>query len=216
MTLIIKNLTIGYHSKTPLQSALNLKAQSSEAIALVGSNGTGKSTLLKTIAAIIKPLEGEVTWNNSPISKLTPTHRARTLSYVSTEPITTAYTTVRQLVALGRTPYSSWSGRLSTEDNEIVDHSLELTQTTELAHRKLENLSDGQRQRVMIARALAQQTPLMILDEPTAFLDPENRVRVIALLGEIATNTGATIIYSTHEVELAREHSSHLWELKKQ
>ncbi len=215
MTLLIKNLTIGYQSQNPLQSALNLTAQRSEAVALIGSNGTGKSTLLKTIASIIKPLSGEITWGGKPISKLSPMQRAKTLSYVSTEPITTAYTTVRQLVALGRTPYSSWSGKLCAEDNEIVDHALHLTQTAELSHRMLENLSDGQRQRVMIARALAQQTPLMILDEPTAFLDPENRVRIITLLGEIASNTGATIIYSTHEVELAKEHSSQLWELKK-
>lgn len=213
MELNIKDLTIGYKANLPLHCNINYSAKSGEAIALIGSNGTGKSTLLRTIATLIKPLSGELLLDDKRLHSISPAKRARLLSYVSTEPIGSAYTTVRQVVELGRIPYSTWAGRLSQDDIAIVEQALERTDTMSLAHRTIDTLSDGQRQRVYIARALAQSTPLIVLDEPTAFLDPENRQKVIELLSVLANEGNKIVIYSTHEVELAREYSSAIWQL---
>ncbi|MFI3298423.1 MAG: ABC transporter ATP-binding protein [Rikenellaceae bacterium] len=213
MELKINNLTIGYRANAPLHCNINYSAQSGEAIALIGSNGTGKSTLLRTIASLLKPLSGEVLLDGQRIHTIHPARRAKLLSYVSTEPIGGAYTTVRQVVELGRIPYSTWAGKLSMEDRAIVEDALRRTDTEEFAERRIDTLSDGQRQRVLIARALAQSTPLIVLDEPTAFLDPENRLKVIKLLGELSSVGNKIVIYSTHEVEIARECSSAIWQL---
>ncbi len=214
MILTIQNLTIGYKKQNPLAQNINIDAPSGQAIALIGDNGEGKSTLLRTIALLQKAKSGEILLDGTSLSTMPVTQRAKLISFVSTERITIAYTTVRQIVELGRIPFSTWSGKISKEDTFIVDEALELTQTTQLQNRTIDTLSDGQRQRVLIARALAQTTPVLLLDEPTAFLDPKNRKLVIELLNTIASQTNKIIIYSTHEVELCQALGSKIWQLE--
>lgn len=214
MELKLEKVTIGYRGDEALCSDINVSANSGEAVALIGSNGTGKSTLLRSIAALAKIREGVITLDGKLISAM-PSHcRATTLAMVTTESINAAYTTVRQIIELGRVPYSGWAGKLSPEDIEVVDRAMESTKSTEFAKRTIDTLSDGQRQRVMLARAIAQTTPLLLLDEPTAFLDPENREMIISLIEELATKTNKIIIYSTHEVELARGATTCRWVMK--
>ncbi len=214
MILTIQNLTIGYKKQKPLAQNITIDAPSGQAIALIGDNGEGKSTLLRTIALLQKAKSGDILLDGTSLTSMTVAQRAKVLSFVSTERISIAYTTVRQIVELGRIPFSTWSGKISEEDTLIVDKALELTQTTELQDRTIDTLSDGQRQRVMIARALAQSTPVLLLDEPTAFLDPKNRTLVIELLNSLAKKMDKIILYSTHEVELCQALGSKVWQLE--
>lgn len=214
MELRLDNLTVGYRRQEPLCTGVNLSARSGEAIAIIGSNGAGKSTLLRSIASLIKYSEGRISIDGELITEIRAEERARKIAYVSTEIIATAYITVRQVVEMGRVPYSGWAGKLSPADMAIVDKAMLHTLTTDLATRTIDTLSDGQRQRVMIARALAQTTPVLLLDEPTAFLDPENREMVIKLLAQLAVDMDKIVLYSTHEVELARAHTSMIWQMK--
>ncbi len=214
MQLKLENLTIGYRSNAALCANIDVEANSSQAIALIGSNGEGKSTLLRTLASVLKPQGGRVLVDGTPVHTIPLSQRAKLISFVSTEPISVAYTTVRQIVELGRVPFSSWAGRLSDSDRAIVDDAMELTDTVKFQDRTIDTLSDGQRQRVMIARALAQSTPIMLLDEPTAFLDPENRLKVIKMLGALAQKTNKIVIFSTHEVDLAQEHCTTIWRMR--
>lgn len=214
MILTLQNLAIGYKKQSPLVQNITIDAHSGQATALIGDNGEGKSTLLRTIALIQKAKSGDILLDGASLSSMNVTQRAKILSFVSTERISIAYTTVRQIVELGRIPFSTWSGRISREDSLIVDKALELTQTTDLQNRTFDTLSDGQRQRVMIARALAQTTPVLLLDEPTAFLDPKNRTLVIELLNSLAQKMNKIILYSTHEVELCQALGSKVWQLE--
>lgn len=214
MELILRDLSVGYRYSEPLCRGINARIESGQCVALVGNNGTGKSTLLRTIASIIPSLGGEVLLDLDRVDTMRPIERACSLAFVSTEVISTAYTSVRQLVELGRTPFSGWAGRLSSLDREAVDQAMVLTNTMVFARCLIDKLSDGQRQRVMIARALAQTTPLLILDEPTAFLDPENREMIILLLDNLARSTSKIVLYSTHEVELARCHTTARWVMR--
>ncbi len=214
MELKLNNVTIGYKGGEALCSDINVSAKSGEAIALIGSNGAGKSTLLRSIASLVKLRSGLVTLDGEEIGKMAVEKRAQMISMVTTENIGIAYTTAKQIIALGRVPYSGWAGKLSVEDQNIVEQAMERTNTTAFANRTIDTLSDGQRQRVMLARALAQTTPLLLLDEPTAFLDPENREMIIRLLWELASEMNKIVIYSTHEVELAKRATTRCWEMK--
>lgn len=213
MELNLNNVTIGYHREDPLCCNITVRAISGESVAIIGGNGAGKSTLLRSMASLIKYPTGSITIDGELISTMRPEERARKIAYVSTEIISTAYVTVRQIVEMGRVPYSGWAGKLSSDDGVIVDQALAHTHCAELAKRTIDTLSDGQRQRVMIARALAQSTPVLLLDEPTAFLDPENREMIIRLLTNLASSMNKIVIYSTHEVDLARVHSTHIWKM---
>ncbi len=214
MKLEINNLSIGYKGHPPLCSDINFSVESGTSVALIGDNGSGKSTLLRTIASLHPHLGGDILLNGEDISRMNLSHRSTCLSFVSTEPIMGGYTTVEQVVSLGRVPYSGWAGRLSDADRSIVESAMIETNTLEFADRSINTLSDGQRQRVMIARALCQSTPVLVLDEPTAFLDPKNRSGVIDLLNRLAVEQGKIVIYSTHEVDLARISGSVLWHLE--
>ncbi len=214
MVLKLSKLEIGYKGGDVLCRDINAEACGGEAVALIGSNGQGKSTLLRTMALLIKSKGGEVLLDGKSLESMPMSQRAKILSFVSTQRVDIAYTTVRQIVELGRVPYSSWAGKLSGRDDEIVENAMRETDTLQLAARTIDTLSDGQRQRVMIARALAQATPLIFLDEPTAFLDPKNRVKVIEMLGELARKTNKIIVYSTHEVDLCCSRASQIWQLE--
>lgn len=208
------NLSIGYSKKrnrAVVQPNLNLKLQAGELVCLIGPNGTGKSTLLRTLAGLQKPLEGKIKIDNNEIEKLTHHAKAMLIALVLTDRIDIDNTTVLDIVSFGRHPYSNWWGNTSDEDEQKVLESIEMVH---LMHKKdvsLSELSDGERQRVMIAKALAQDTPIIMLDEPTAHLDLPNRVEIMLLLHRLAHKTNKAIILSTHELDMALQAADRIW-----
>ncbi len=211
------NLAIGYHSRIAnvVAGGINLTLCSGQLTCLVGPNGSGKSTLLRTLAGLQKPLAGNVHLNGVPLHSLSASQMARKISVVLTEHFPPSNLTVRQVVALGRLPYTDWLGTLTEDDERIVDDVLGKLEAEALAGRSFHQLSDGERQKTMIARALAQQPDLMILDEPTAFLDWPNRVAVLMKLKELARTTGAAFLLSSHDLELVCQIADALWVMKR-
>lgn len=205
------DLSIGYMPGNPLCSGVNLTAARGEVIALVGGNGVGKSTLLRTLAAEMRPLQGSVCFEGRPIERIPRHERARTLSIVATEASMAGALTVRQLVSIGRQPYTGWTGILSESDRRIISDAMEATGIAFKATEPMATLSDGERQKAMIARALAQDTPLMMLDEPLSFLDPAARIEIFALLRSLAAERDKAIILSCHDVALSLRMATKLW-----
>ncbi|WP_250434477.1 ABC transporter ATP-binding protein [Hanstruepera flava] len=201
-----QDLTIGYkskNSKTVVASDINIDLQAGELVGLVGANGIGKSTLLRTLTQVHDTLEGKIVLNDKDLSEIQPLELAKNLSLVLTEQIVSKNLTVFELVALGRQPYTNWIGNLSKYDTDIIENSLKQTNIIELKHRKCFELSDGQLQKVMIARALAQDTNVIILDEPTTHLDMYHKAYILKLLQKLVKETGKTILFSSHEIDLA-------------
>ena len=204
--LTTTSLSIGYHAKgqhTVIAQDLNLHLKPGALVALVGANGIGKSTLLRTLTGIQKPLQGKVTLNDKDIFGYQPQELAQNLSLVLTEKLPPSNLTVFELIALGRQPYTNWLGQLSGEDYEKITQAVELTHIEHLINKKHHEISDGQLQIVLIARALAQDTPLIILDEPTTHLDLFHKVSVFKLLKKLSQETGKCILFSTHDIDLA-------------
>ncbi|ESU27020.1 ABC transporter-like protein [Flavobacterium limnosediminis JC2902] len=200
------NLSTGYTSKagkTVIADNLNLTLTEGKLIALIGANGIGKSTLLRTITGIQKPLEGDVFLNGKKVTDYEPMELAQNLSIVLTEKLPPSNLTVFELVAFGRQPYTNWIGTLSAEDIRKVHEAMELTQITHLSGKKHYEISDGQLQNVLVARALAQDTNLIILDEPTTHLDLVHKVALFKLLKKLTHETKKCILFSTHDVDLA-------------
>ncbi|WP_028873412.1 ABC transporter ATP-binding protein [Psychroserpens burtonensis] len=201
-----KNLSIGYQTKkaaTVITDNINLELKKGELIGLVGANGIGKSTLLRTLSTIQKPLEGLIAINNIPLENYTALELAKTMSLVLTEQLMSKNLSVEELVALGRQPYTNWVGNLSEVDISAVHKAIDQTNLSDLKHRKCFELSDGQLQKAMIARALAQDTDLIILDEPTTHLDMYHKAYILKLLQRLAKDTNKTILFSSHEIDLA-------------
>lgn len=199
-------LSIGYSSKKEVNCIaqnLNLELQTGKLISLIGANGIGKSTLLRTLTGIQKPLSGTVVLNGKEIQNYTPIELAQNLSLVLTEKLPPSNLTVFELVALGRQPYTNWIGTLSTDDLEKINQAIQQTQIEHLVEKKHYEISDGQLQKVLIARALAQDTPLIILDEPTTHLDLLHKVSLFKLLKKLASETQKCILLSTHDLDLA-------------
>lgn len=206
ITLQTKNLSIGYGHKNGhhvIAKDINFSLKSGELIGLVGSNGIGKSTLLRTLCKVQKALSGDILINNINLKNYTFENLAETLSVVLTETPASKNMTVGELVALGRQPYTNWLGTLTANDKTHVLQALEATEILPLKDRKCYELSDGQLQRALIARALAQDTPIIILDEPTTHLDLYHRASILKLLKNLTKSTGKTILFSTHEIDLA-------------
>ena len=204
--LITKNLSIGYASKkkdTVIVSNINISLEKGQLIGLVGANGIGKSTLLRTLTNVQKSLSGNILLNNKILSDYQALELAKGLSLVLTEPIASKNLTVFELVALGRQPYTNWVGNLSENDLVIINNALLLTNIVDLKDKKCFELSDGQLQKVMIARALAQDTDLIILDEPTTHLDMYHKAYILKLLQKLVKETNKTILFSSHEIDLA-------------
>ena len=204
--LSTSNLSIGYSTKKEkncIAQNVNLNLESGKLIALIGANGIGKSTLLRTLCGIQKPLEGQILLNEKNIQVYKPLELSQQLSLVLTEKLPPSNLTVFELIALGRQPYTNWGGKLSEEDNTKIHEAIELTQISHLANKKHYEISDGQLQKVLIARALAQDTPLIILDEPTTHLDLLHKVSVFKLLKKLAKETGKCILFSSHDIDLA-------------
>ena len=185
---------------------------------LLGTNGAGKSTLLRTLAGLQPPLAGDIFWEGNSLSSLTPEERAKRLSIVLTVRPETGNLTVREVVALGRLPHRQglWGSRNAAADAEAVERAMRLTTTSAWSERPVSRLSDGERQRVFIAKALAQETPLILLDEPTAFLDYPSRVQFFNLLKRLTNEMGKTVLLSSHDVELAAAHADHILLLSKE
>lgn len=200
------NLSIGYTSKkakTIVASNINIELHKGELVGLIGGNGIGKSTLLRTLTKVQNPLDGHVFINEKDIAKYTPLDLAKVLSLVLTEQITAKNLSVIELVALGRQPYTNWVGNLSKDDKTAINKALQQTNIEDLKDKKCFELSDGQLQKVMISRALAQDTDIIILDEPTTHLDMYHKAYVLKLLQKLAKKTGKTILFSSHEIDLA-------------
>ena len=207
------NLEIGYFSKkkkTVVASNINLELQKGKLIGLIGANGIGKSTLLRTLTKVQAPINGEVFLNSKSISKYSPLDLAKVLSLVLTEPIASKNLSVFELVALGRQPYTNWIGKLSKTDFDIANKAIAQVNMKQLKDKKCFELSDGQLQKVMIARALAQDTDVIILDEPTTHLDMYHKAYTLKLLQKLTKETGKTILFSSHEIDLAIQLCDHL------
>lgn len=201
-----KDLSIGYTSKKEkncVASNINIALKKGELIGLIGANGIGKSTLLKTLTQVQNSLKGRVFINNKDVLSYDDLDLAKVLSLVLTEQIASKNLSVFELVALGRQPYTNWVGSLSRKDIEIVNNALNQTNLSNLKNKKCFELSDGQLQKVMIARALAQDTDLIILDEPTTHLDMYHKAYILKLLQKLAKETNKTILFSSHEIDLA-------------
>ena len=213
--LVTQDLSIGYKQGKKeslcLLSDVNLTIRRGEMVCLLGPNGAGKSTLMRTIAGIQPPLAGCTLVEGIPIKDRNYKEIAQLLSIVLTERINVGNLTVYHIVSLGRHPYTSWMGKLSNEDNEKIKWALEQVGLLHYANNFINELSDGERQRVMIAKALAQDTPLIMLDEPTAHLDLPNRVEIMRLLHRLARETNKAILLSTHELDLALQAADLIW-----
>lgn len=209
-----RNLSIGYHSRikaAPISSDLNLHLKKGCLTCLIGPNGIGKSTLLRTLAGLQQPLGGQILIEGIPLMQLSPEETAKRISIVLTHSAQPGDLKVGQVVALGRLPYTSWLGVLSKTDFEIVESALSQVNALHLIQRNFGELSDGERQKVMVARAIAQQTPLMILDEPTAFLDWGNRVDLLINLKQIAHASHKSVLISSHDLELVLQIVDEVW-----
>ena len=206
----LKSFAIGHHKDKALLSRLMLNVNRGEMIALIGRNGAGKSTLLKSMIGLLNPLEGECLLDGRPLDEYSLPQRAQKLSFVSSHLAHLPALSVSELVALGRMPYTGWMGRLSRVDREMISHAMDEVKMGAFEERKLDCLSDGERQRAMIARAFAQDTPIMILDEPTAFLDIPNTFELIRILSKFRDG-GRSIVYSTHDLDMAIRCADKMW-----
>ena len=204
-TIKLSRLSTGYsgkHGVIRIATDIDASVYGGELTCLLGANGAGKSTLLRTLSASQPPLSGEV-WIGEKRSKL--------IGIVLTERCEVENLTVEELVGMGRTPYTGFWGTLRKEDKQIVAEAISQVGISKLSHRMVQTLSDGERQKVMIAKALAQQTPIILLDEPTAFLDFSSKVEVMRLLRTLAHDLGKTVFLSTHDLELALQIADKLW-----
>ena len=210
-----RGLTVGYRlargRELRLLDRADFELAAGELVCLLGPNGSGKTTLLRTLAGIQRPLAGRVEILGRDLRGATPEWLARHVSVVLTEPIDAGALRARELVGLGRYPYTDWLGRLTRADRERVEAALAAVDAGALAERQVRSLSDGERQRVLIARALAQEPKLMILDEPTAYLDLPRRIETLGLLRRLARERGVTVLLSTHHLDLALSHSDRVW-----
>ena len=208
------DLAIGYvtHGRSrTVMDHLSLAAHHGELVALIGRNGTGKSTLLRTMVALQPSLHGTVRLEGRDLNAAGRSDLPRIVSFTSTEPIPLRNIKVREVVALGRFPYTNWIGSLGADDERSVNEALEVTGILPLADRNIDSISDGERQRTLIARSLAQDTDLLVMDEPTAFLDLPARYSIVGLLRKLTREKGKCVIYSTHDLDTAINEADRLW-----
>lgn len=213
------DLTIGYHKgkyQNKVQENLNFQLYPGELTCLLGANGTGKSTLLRTLAASQPALNGELKLLNKPLRSFSEKERSKTIGVVLTDKTFAGALTVYEVVALGRQPHTGFFGRLHHEDNILIRHAIDAVGINHKVQSYLSELSDGERQKTMIAKALVQECPLIILDEPTAFLDVTSRIEIMTLLHDLAIKENKAILLSTHDVEQALVLGDKLWLMSKE
>ena len=208
------DLAVGYRNGNQhviLLNGLNLGLEKGKLVALLGQNGAGKSTLLRALTCDERPLGGQIEVNGKNLIEMSQKERSRIIGLVSTERIQAGALTVRELVGLGRQPHTGFLGRLDDEDREVVRQSMADAGIIDKADEYMASLSDGERQKAMIARALAQQTPIIILDEPTAFLDVASRIETMRLLQTLAHERGKAVLLSSHDISQSLMLADELW-----
>ena len=218
-TVRLVNLSIGYKSKHDTKvvaEGICTEINGGELTCLLGANGVGKSTLLRTLSAFQPKLSGEIFIMDRELGTYSDKELSKTIGVVLTEKCDVRNMSARELIGMGRSPYTGFWGTLGEEDSRIVEESIALVKIENLASRMVHTLSDGERQKVMIAKALAQQTPVIFLDEPTAFLDFPSKVEIMQLLHQLTRETGKTIFLSTHDLELALQIADKIWLMDKQ
>lgn len=215
LQLTTHDLAVGYTASRAahkiVASGINVALRAGELVALIGPNGAGKSTLMRTLAGLQKPIRGDVRLGDELLQRLPPDAVARRLAVVLTERVDVGNLSAYALVALGRHPYTNWQGKLTPTDEAVVRHAITAVDAVALANRPVVELSDGERQKIMVARALAQEAPVLLLDEPTAFLDLPRRVELMRLLATLAYTTQRAILISTHDLDLALRIADRLW-----
>ena len=198
----LENISLAYDGRTIIRES-SAQLGRGELCALIGRNGTGKSTLLRAIIGLLKTSVGRIVIDGEDVTMLADDAKARLISFVSTERVRVANLLCEDVVATGRAPYTNWIGRIQEQDRKIVAEALRTVGMESFAGRSIDTLSDGECQRIMIARALAQQTPIILLDEPTAFLDIPARFELCRLLRRLAQEQQKCILFSTHDIDAA-------------
>ena len=204
-----KDLSVGYHGKS-LISDINIGIHKGKILTLIGPNGSGKSTILKNLIRELRPLSGAVVLDGKDVYSYSGTNFAKEVAVVLTERIQTEMMTCFDVVAMGRYPYTNYFGKLTKEDKEIVLQSLEMVHAMDIAEQDFNDLSDGQKQRVMLARAICQQPQVIVLDEPTSFLDIRHKIELLDILRKMAVRQQVTVIMSLHEIDLAYKISDYI------
>ena len=217
-TIQVEDLVTGYtdrNRRIPVTDSVTASLRSGELTCLLGPNGAGKSTLLKTLSAFLPPLSGKILINGRDLDEYPAEELAKVIGVVLTERLSLANMSVEELIGLGRSPYTGFWGALTESDRQIVDEAIALVKIENLRHRAVNTLSDGERQKVMIAKALAQETPVIFLDEPTAFLDYPSKVEIMQLLQSLSRLKDKTVFLSTHDLELAIQIADRVWLIDK-
>lgn len=215
MVISLSQLSVGYTPSHPVISDINLELRSGQLACLIGENGIGKSTLLKTLTGFLPKLKGSLLLGNRDIESFSQRELARQVSIVLTQKPDVQNLTIEEIIGLGRSPYTGFFGRLRAEDRKVVDDAIATMGIEKLRGRMIHTLSDGERQKVMIAKALAQETPIILLDEPTAFLDFPSKAETFQSLQRMAHERDKLILLSTHDLELAVRFADSLLEVKK-
>ena len=215
MVISLSQLSVGYSLSHPVISDINLELRSGQLACLIGENGIGKSTLLKTLTGFLPKLKGSLLLGNRDIESFSQRELARQVSIVLTQKPDVQNLTIEEIIGLGRSPYTGFFGRLRAEDRKVVDDAIATMGIEKLRGRMIQTLSDGERQKVMIAKALAQETPIILLDEPTAFLDFPSKAETFQSLQRMAHEKDKLILLSTHDLELAVRFADSLLEVKR-
>ena len=215
MIISLSQLSVGYTLSHPVISDINLELRSGQLACLIGENGIGKSTLLKTLTGFLPKLKGSLLLGDRDIESFSQRELARQVSIVLTQKPDVQNLTIEEIIGLGRSPYTGFFGRLRAEDRKVVDDAIATMGIEKLRGRMIQTLSDGERQKVMIAKALAQETPIILLDEPTAFLDFPSKAETFQSLQQMAHERDKLILLSTHDLELAVRFADSLLEVKK-
>ena len=215
MKITLEQLSVGYNGFSPVLNVINVEIKSGELTCLIGPNVIGKSTLLKTLTGFLPKLGGRLLLDGRDIDLLSQRERAKYISIVLTYKTDVQNLSVAEMVGMGRMPYTGFWGKLNADDREIVAEAINMVGINHLKDRMVQTLSDGERQKVMIAKALAQQTPIILLDEPTSFLDFPSKVEMLQLLHRLAKETDKVVFLSTHDLELALRIADRLVELNK-
>lgn len=217
-TIDIHNLSIGYKEKKYekiIAHSINTSIYAGQFISLIGPNGSGKTTLLRTLSSFLCPLCGEIIIGGKKISFYSNKNLAKIISIVLTEKINVHNMSVYELMSIGRSPYTGFFGKLKKEDEFFIKEILQLIQITNLINKNVQILSDGEKQKIMLAKALVQQTPIIFLDEPTSFLDMPSKIEIFKILKKISKTKQKTILLSTHDINIALQVSDKIWLMSK-